>query len=251
MNITALRGSGSGRFALYGASGVVVNLDEIFAFGNLVDLEIEPQSETVEVESTDDEDFGELLDTLTQATGVKIKLSSNRFTAQTLAFALQGALKTLTTAEATVTDEAFVANLSAYSKVPGRNISAMVITSSDGVTTYTVDTDYVFDPELGYISYPEGTTIVDKAALKRSYVVAAETGQEIWPNKAPSQKIWFHWKGKNRFDNRRWEVTIPLCVIKPDGTINLMSKEPVKAGFAVSAMLKPGESTSVKMYLAA
>lgn len=251
MKITALKGSGSGRFALYDAAGAVVDLDEVFSFGNLVNLEIDPQSETVDVNSNDDDTYGELVDTDTETTGVKVKLSSNRFSAQTLAFALQGALSKLSAAGSSVVEEPFVANLEAMSKVPYKGLTVVSITSDDGVTTYDPVTDYTLDAELGYISYPAGTTITDKEALKRSYTYAAESGHRIWVNKAASQKIWFHWKGINRFDKRRWEVFIPLCTIKPDGTINLMSKEAVEASFEVYALLKDGEEGSVKMLLAA
>lgn len=249
MKLSALKGSGAARFALCDASGVP-DLDMVLPFGNLVTLEIDPQSETVEVNSTDDDTYGELVDTDTETTGVKIKLSSNRFSAQSLAFALQAKLLDLTAAEQTVTDEEFTANLAAMSKVPGRNISSMVITSDDGVTTYAAGSDYIFDGELGYITYPDGTTIAEGASLKRSYAVAAETGQLLWINNAPSQKIWLHWKGLNRFNQKRMEVMIPLCTIKPDGTINLMAKEAIEGSFEVSALLKEGETGSVSMYLA-
>lgn len=245
--MTAIKGSGASKYAIYEND---VLTDAFYPFGNNVNLEINPESETVEIISNDDDSYGQILDTDTETKGVKITLSSNRFDPQTLAFLMQANLTELSGSGGTVTSEAFTATLGAASKVPQKDLSSVTVTDSTETTTYTLDTDYTLDAELGFITPIDGGAISAGESLRRNYTYGAETDYRIDVNAAPSRKIFFYWKGKNRLDGKRWIVEVPIATIKPNGSINLMAKEPIEGSFDMSAILADGETVACRMWIA-
>lgn len=245
----AIKGSGSARFALY-ENDVLVN--EWAAFGNQTEMSVEPSADTVEVTSTDDEDYGVVTDSETEPGSIKVTAGVNRFSAETLALIFAGvATLDATVAGSISTAEEITVSLGKASRLGAAGTLRTGITNvvvkdnATGATTYTETDDYTVDAVYGFITPTTDGLITEGEVLDVTYDYAAKNEYVIPVNTASSRHIAFFWKGINRFTSKAMSIDIPKTTVKATKQIDVMGKDPANVTFEFTPIKVTGYSSSV------
>ena len=131
-----------------------------------------------------------------------------------LAQALQGAATAKTAAS--VTDEAHTGYHDKFIALDHNKVSAVVVTDSTGVTTYTAGTDYVLQADEGLVEILSTGTITDGQALLIDYSYAAQSHVQVAPT---NQEFYLMFAGINTADNDKqtrcelYKVTLDPSVL--------------------------------------
>lgn len=242
----AFKGQGRAMFAVYNTSGV---LGPWYPFGNLVSMSVAPDSDKIEVTSTDPDTFGQRLDSLIEGKPATGKISSNRFDHRTLALCWQGSATANTAVAGTVTDESHTATLDGGIRLAHRDVSSVVVKDSAGTTTYDVGDDYTVDALGGFVTPLTGGAITAASTIKISYSYGAQEGYKIAGSTEPSKFIALAFEGKNEFNGKRVSLDIKKCTITPTKDFDVMSKDPASAEFTLDIILVDGETSSYQVYV--
>lgn len=233
--ISAYRGSLDGYFQIEASDG---SFGEVFPAGNLSDFAITPNASELEVLSTQNADYGQAADTMTDAESTAITFTANRFNVDNMRIANMATLTERTAIEASITGEEVTAVLGGIFKTAGLDISSVVVTDSTSTTTYVLNDDYeIVDAELGLIKVLADGDIADGESLLVNYTKAAETGYLISGGKSPSTYIRFWGRGINRFNNKRTLIKIGRGSVRPDGSFSYVGSDAAEQGFAVTATI--------------
>lgn len=169
--------------------------------------------------------------------GMLFDLEAQELTRNTLMLALMSNTPaTQSQTVSTVTDEAFTARHDKWVRVANRKISSVVVTSSPAGTTYTVNTDYEVDAELGMIRVKSTGTIADAASLLVDYGAAAMTSlykADLLQTSRFAGSLIIKLIGENGF---RGEIHFPSVEVQPKGNLALTTGEPMKMGFTIKVL---------------
>ncbi|MGE4338193.1 MAG: hypothetical protein AB7E55_19775 [Pigmentiphaga sp.] len=114
-------------------------------------------------------------------------LTCDNFSLDNLALFVSGTTETQSQSAGDMTDEAHkvyqgrIYQLGVSSGAPAgvRNVTDVVVTSSDGLTTYVLGADYNVDLELGRIQIIKGGTIADATNIKVDYKTTLKSWQRV------------------------------------------------------------------------
>lgn len=166
-----------------------------------------------------------------------------------LALFFFGAEETVTTVAATVTDEVvskvvpglFYQLGTAADPVGARGLddtTAIIVKSSDSITTYAAGTDYVMDYVLGRLQVVSGGAIVSGSDLKVTYKTKVTTRNRVISGETPIE-------GQLRFisDNTVGEdkdMLIPWVKLSPNGNHELIGDKYTALTFDLKVLKKTG-----------
>jgi hypothetical protein len=205
------------------------------------------QSDTVQVDSSDGPIAERLVDVPIRVTRSG-RLGLRNVIEDNIAMFFIGAVSDVSQASTPVVDEAHVVRpgrlyqLGASITNPGgvRNVSSVVVTTEDGLTTYVAGTDYTVNAELGMIEILEGGAITADQIVHVDYTPAAETRKRVATHQLGPAR------GELRFvaDNTTGapkDILIPMCMLAPDGESEFKSRDnPVEMAFQLLVQSRPG-----------
>lgn len=138
---------------------------------------------------------------------------------------------TLTQASGSVVDEVVNVKGTRF-KVVGRDISAVVVTSSPAGTTYVAGTDYTLsNARLGFFDVIPGSSLATAVSgagaaglnLLVDYTRAAVNGVQLLGAASPNIIAQVIGDGINRANLKPFDIFIPECVIAPEDGIDLLA----------------------------
>lgn len=241
-----LRLAGKIKIGLYDAAGV---LGPIFDGGNTTELTLAAEGEDIEILSTDYDNHGAALDSMSDPKPTTGTWKINRFTWRTLALNCAGTATKLAVAEsATQTNNAFVAKYGEGQRIATVPINTLVVKDATDATTYVAGTDYEINEQLAVLTPLAGAAFADGATLHLSYKESAQSDYEILGATALGQKIWFGLDGRNLFDNSKVLLIIDKMKIKPSGTISFIGTgDAAEAQFDFTAIVPDGQTQAYKL----
>ncbi len=245
MGMNALRLAGKIKFAVYDDSDV---MGPIFDGGNTTELTLQAEGEDVEVVSTDYDNHGAALDSMSDPKPTTGTWKINRFSAMTLALACAGAATALTAAAAAKTKNDFVATLGEGQRIATVPIDTLVVKDATDAITYVAGTDYEVNEQLAILTPLVGGAIVAASTLHLGYNETAQTGFfEILGSTALGKKLWVGLDGRNLFNNKKISLVIDKLKLKPAGTISFIGSEPAEQQFDFTCIVPTGQTQAYKL----
>ena len=158
-------------------------------------------------------------------------LTCDNMSMSNVALFLSGSTGTITQAAGTVTDEEvkvvpgryYQLGLSPATPVGARNVSAVAVKDSTGVTTYVAGTDYNVDLVKGRLQILDTGTIV-AGNIKVSYDKPAKTWKRIKTGQASELRGAIRVVSDNAGATNR-DYYMPLCILKPAGELPVIAEE--------------------------
>lgn len=188
-------------------------------------FEIKPNSELKEQVSKGRSTYGQVIESVSLAQPADFTATLTEVNKATLAIALLGTESALTGASGTVVDEVFAAKKGKWVQLSKENISDVILTNSSATTTYVEDTDYVYNPRLGWIKILEGSAIADAASLKVDFTHAAVAGTRISGGTSAEVRARFKLDGVNLADGLPCIVTVHEAVISAASALDFLSSD--------------------------
>lgn len=232
------KGSGKLSFALYDDNGDLV--PKFYPLGNATTLELTPESETTDVLSTENDDYGQAVDSMTDPKPTKGTVTINRFNRRNLALAFMGEDSQKAISESGITDEVIVCVKGGAARLANGKASVVSIWDETDTTEYTAGTDYTVEtgPGFTFIQFPETTTIADGATLHADYTAGADAGYVIDGGIKSSRKIQLICDGRNRFTSEQGVLEIFEASLSPSSPFNFLAADPAEASFGLTAISK-------------
>lgn len=142
--MNAFKGSGKLFFALYDASDV---LGPYYEFGNATEISLAAEGETIEVTSTDNDNYGSALDSLVEGKPATGKMTVNRFNRRNMALAFGGSATARSGSSTPITDENVTVVLDAWLKLANEGIGSVTVSRKNGddAGTWAATTAYALD----------------------------------------------------------------------------------------------------------
>lgn len=107
-----------------------------------------------------------------------------------------------------------------------RNVSAITVKDTTGVTTYVLDTDYKRDLVSGRVTILAASAIVDGADLQFGYTPVAGTLQRVTTGENASLIAKIRFKADNTFGEDA-DVIIPSCTLAANGDLPFITDNDV------------------------
>jgi len=216
-----LLGRGSVFFDRYDADG---NPSGELHLGNCPDFTINVSSDSLEHKNYQS---GAAETDIEVVREVKVELSFTleEYAQDILLLALLGEAGTVSQASGTVTDESITAKLNRWIKLANRNVSSVVVTSSDGLTTYVEGTDYQVDGPTGRIYIDPAGSIADGATLLVDYsydTVALPTVQAL---KNAQVEGFVRFVPADDQQGPQWEAEIWKVRLRPDTALSFIGDD--------------------------
>lgn len=247
MGMNALRLAGKIKFGVYDDSDV---LGPIYDGGNTTELTLQAEGEDVEVVSTDYENHGAALDSMSDPKPTTGSWKINRFSAQTLALACAGDATALTAASAAKTKDDFVAALGEGERIATRPIDTLVVKNAAETVTYVAGTDYEVNEQLAIVTPLAGGSIANGATLHLAYNETDRTGFfEILGATVLGKKIWFGLDGRNLFNNKKITLVIDKLKLKPSGALSFIGSDAAEQQFDFTCIVPDGETQAYKLWV--
>ncbi len=230
------KGSGKLSFALYDDNDVLI--EKYYPLGNATTIELTPDSETIEVISTQNDDYGQAADSMTEAKPTKGTVTINRFNRRNLALAFMGTDSQKAIAETTVTDEVAVAVLGGAARLAKGEASAVIVQDVTDTTTYVDGTDYTVETGPGFtlIQFPETSSIADGDTLHVDYTAGADSGFLIDGGVKSTRRIRLLCDGRNRFTGQPILLEIFKGTLAPNSPFNFLASDPAESSFSITAI---------------
>ena len=240
-----LRLAGKIKIGLYDAAGA---LGPIFDGGNTTELTLAAEGEDIEILSTDYDNHGAALDSMSDPKPTTGTWKINRFTWRTLALNCAGTTTKLAVAAAPKTNNAFVAVYGEGQRIATVPIDTLVVKDATDTTTYVAGTDYEVNEQLAVVTPLAGASFASGATLHLAYNETAQADYEILGATALGQKIWFGLDGRNLFDNSKVLLIIDKMKLKPSGTISFIGTgDAAEAQFDFTAIVPDGQTQAYKL----
>lgn len=236
--MNAYKGSGKLTFALYDDNGDLI--PKYYHLGNAITLELTPESETTEVLSTDNDDYGQALDSMTDPKPTKGTATINRFNRRNLALVFMGEHSQKAISESGITDEVITCVKGGAARLANGNASAVSVWDETDTTEYTAGTDYTVETGPGFtlIQFPETTTITDGVTLHVDYTAGADAGYVIDGGVKSTRKILLLCDGRNRFTGENGTLEIFEASLSPSSPFNFLAADPAETSFVLTAISK-------------
>jgi hypothetical protein len=240
-----LRLAGKVKIGIYDAAGV---LGPIFDGGNTTELTLAAEGEDVEILSTDYDNHGAALDSMSDPKPTTGSWKINRFTWRTLALNCAGTVTKLAVAAAPKTKNDFVAVYGEGQRIADVPIDTLVVKDATDAITYVAGTDYEVNLQLAVVTPLAGASFASGATLHLVYNETAQADYEILGATALGQKIWFGLDGRNLFDNSKVLLVIDKMKLKPSGTISFIGTgDAAEAQFDFTAIVPDGQTQAYKL----
>lgn len=224
-------GSGQVLLGFENASGDVDN----FSYKAQSSITINVSANTVDVPDEDSptaETIVSVADAVTRGGQLTIKDWDDELKA---AFLL-GSASTFSQAATPVVDEACVLKVGSYvyfgksasNPTGAKNVSAVVITTSDGLTTYAEGTDYLLEADKGRAFILPTFTGTDGEAGLADYTPAAETRNRVASGGLTAKTAWLIFDSD--YSNGKAEnIEAPKVKLIPNGDITLKDRQNPRA----------------------
>jgi hypothetical protein len=213
--------------------------------GNVSALSI--GNETTEFEHKESQSGVRAVDlTLVTEISVNVNFTMESLISENLALALKGAAADV--AMGSVTDEVVVGYHDLWTPVDFIQISAVVLTDSTGLTTYTVDTDYEVDAAAGAFKTLSTGTISDLESLRIDYSYAAqETVNALTISANPIRWARFH--GLNTVDSDNPVIVdVYRLEVTPLAELALIQDEIAQMAIEATALSDATRATGSKFF---
>ncbi|HEB76899.1 MAG TPA: hypothetical protein ENI90_00030 [Methylothermaceae bacterium] len=235
-------GSGTARVRPLGRSDFPAGVFAVPA--NVTTLQITPQAETLSRPSFMKESYGQALDSYVKLQPPQINLTWDGIDNEVLTSVFAGILQTVNETAQTVTDEAVTAASGKWVKLANRHLdpATVVVTDSAGTTTYTVDTDYQVNAELGMIYFVPGGAIADGDSVLVDYNTLAFAGSRIIGAKKAAVEMEILFDGRNEITGENVFLHIYDAKIRPSEGFNFLSQEFVQAQFEGELITPAGKT---------
>ncbi len=158
------------------------------------------ESEVKEQTSRGRETYGQTIDSVSLIKGTSVSIELSQIDNDALAMIFMGDVAALAVTGASVTDESHIAHLGKSCRLTRRNVSAVVVTDSTGVTTHVEDTDYTVDTRIGLVTPLVGGAISEDDEILVDFTFASESGQTIKGATKPTVRVSMYLDGKNQVD---------------------------------------------------
>ncbi|OQW92827.1 MAG: hypothetical protein BWK78_00425 [Thiotrichaceae bacterium IS1] len=212
------------------------------AAGNAVKAEIEIETESKERLSKQKGSYGTALDSVVIPKPPKFNVTVDELAERRmLAIALMGTVTVETVAGSTVDDEAVTVTHDQFIALAHQNISAVTVTDSTGVTTYTEGTDYELNLSLGWISALSTGVIADSASIKVSYTYAASNAFTVKGNTQSIIKCEVMLDGINKADGQKVVFHAHRWAVSPSSAMDLLGDEFVSSELSGTLELPAGK----------
>lgn len=222
-------------------------LGPIFDGGNTTELTLAAEGEDIEIISTDYENHGAALDSMSDPKPTTGTWKINRFTFRTLALACAGNASLLAVAAAPKTKNDFTATLGEGQMIATVPIDTLVVKDATDTTTYVKDTDYAVNEQLAVVTPLVGGAISDDDVLHLTYNETAQADYEILGSTALGKKIWLGLDGRNLFSGQKVRLIIEKLKLKPSGTISFIGGDTAEQQFDFTAIVPDGQTAAYKL----
>lgn len=115
------------------------------------------------------------------------------------------------------------------------------------VTGAVEGTDFEVLPDSGQIKLLPGGGLDDGQEYQVTFNCAYIDGYQIDAGTVAVSYVQLRLDGVNEFGNKPFVLDIPKATLSPDGDLNWISDEVVKAGFSIKTLLKQGEAGMYRM----
>lgn len=142
----------------------------------------QPQSEKMEKTSKGKNTYGQVRATVFKPTAPLFSVTLGQVNRENLTLALMGTAVEINRAGGTLTaEEVTVSDVASWIELPWANIKAdgLIVTNEAGDVTYTRDTHYIVNLEMGWLMILAGSGIAKDAVLKITGTYGAITGTRI------------------------------------------------------------------------
>ncbi len=189
-------------------------------------FEIKPNIELKEKVSKGRSTYGQVIESVALPQPADLTVSLGEVNKESLAIALLGTVAALAQGSGTLTNEAITAKLDKWVALSKANLTGNpVVTNVAGTTTYVNGTDYIVNPQLGWIKALPGGAITEGLGLHVDATYAAITGSEIKGMTDSNLRARFKLDGKNFADGLPVIVTVHEAVIAADSAFNFLADD--------------------------
>jgi len=219
---------------------VIGYLNKVF---NGTTCEIVPgQPEVKERKSKGRVDYGQTLDAVSVPSGYTLNVSTDSMTKEVLGMALQANVEDVNLG-GSFTDEPVTVHNNLWVRVgPHLSISSqnLVVTSTDGATTFAIGVDYEIDHRNGMIMALPTGNIPDGSAVHVSGETAVLSGYKLaTPGQNARVRVLFD--GTNYANGERVMLTVFNIKLSPSSGTNLLNDEFLAADFTGTPLPVPGK----------
>ena len=193
--------------------------------GNSTKFAIKPDAEKKERISKQCDSYGQVLGTVVVPKPTTLSVTMDEWDRETVAMALFGDAAVKDISAGSVTDEQITAHHDAVSFLAHRDVSSVVVTNSDGSTTYTAGDDYTVDTERGAITVLSSGAISNGDSLLVDYSYGAEKYVEINGSTSPIIKCRFLLDGINQETGKKCRVEVLEAVLSPSGEVDFLADD--------------------------
>ena len=232
-----LRLAGKVKIGVYDDDGV---LGPIIDGGNTTELTLQADGDDIEIISTDYDNHGAALDSMSDPKPTTGTWKINRFTYNTLALACAGNASALSVASAPKTKNDFAAKLGEGQMIADVPIDTLVVKDVTDTTTYVAGTDYEVNEQLAVVTPLAGGAINDDDVLHLAYNETAQAGYEILGATALGKKLWLGLDGRNLFSGQKVLLKIAKLKLKPSGTLSFIGSDVAEQQFDFTCIVPDG-----------
>jgi hypothetical protein len=227
MSYKVYSGTGTVYMAPVNSSGVKTG--NFIQVGDAFPLSVQVATKQTEVKSRMVERAGQIIASKTEIDKINGKLTLREWNAQNLAWAVSGLAVSQVAAGASVTDEEFTFPIPGEYKAlttGRRGLSAVVVTSSPAGTTYALNTDYLFDAQLGlFTSVAGGALAAGTVATLIDYTYAAKTGYQVSVGSSVQIRCAILAHLYDEYRGEHYQLEIDSAVLAASQEINFISEE--------------------------
>lgn len=221
----------------------------IFPGGNTTELTLAAEGEDIEIISTDYDNHGAALDSMSDPKPTTGTWKINRFMWRTLALACAGNATKLAVAVAAKTKTDYVAKLDEGYLLATVPIDSLVVKNAGETVTYVKDVDYTINEQLAVFTPLSTGAIVADSLPHLAYNETAQADYEIAGATALGKKIWLGLDGRNLFSGEKVRLIIEKMKLKPSGTINFIGGDTAEQQFDFTTIVPDGQTAAYKLWV--
>lgn len=189
-------------------------------------FEIKPKVKKLELSSKGRNDYGQLLESVSIQEPAEFTVELNEVNKESMTIALLGSQAAVSQTAGSLTAEAIVAKLDKWVPLSkGGLTGAATVTNTGATVTYVMGTDYVVNPQTGWVKALSTGTIVADEALKVTCAYGAYTGTKISGATNTDIRAEIIFNGINQADGLPCIVTIHEAVIAADAAFDFLASD--------------------------
>jgi len=218
--------------------------------GNATKFEIKENSEKKERVSKDRANYGSALNTVFVKKPAEVNITLDDLDRDNLALVFLGDASAVSVTGSTVSDEVVTGYKDRIFKTAKRKISNVVLTNSDGETTYELNTDYeIVDANLGLIKVLTAGAITDGQSLKIDYTYGGMTSNKVAGGTNSNVIVKILFDGVNQADQSKAVVNVFEAVLSPTTGVDFLSDEFTSIELAGIANVPSGGTAAYEVEL--